>query len=343
MTVSQDATNSDIDVSIIIPLYYNQDNIGPTFQAIYEEVIQSSPQYRFEIVLVNDGSPDDTWARVENIKKEHPLLVTTVDLIRNYGQTAAIKAGYSVARGKCMVNIDADLQDPPEVLNRMIDTYFTKNCRIVIANRNGRNESLYRRITSGIFYGLVRRLCFSNIPRGGFNLFLVDRFTARFILRQNDPNHFIQGHLLSLGFPMETVCYTRQKRVIGESRLTFSKKARMFTDALFSYTYIPIRLMSVLGTILSSLGFLWIILLVINRIWWGYEHLPFKGWAPIMIATLLLNGFSMQFLGIIGEYLWRLVEKNRTTSIFLINHVNRAGDDFQGYRPSPEEWNRTEW
>jgi len=306
-----------IDCSIIIPVFYNEESLNFTFNEIYSKVINKS-NYTFEIIFIDDGSEDNSLKVLLELHKKYPELIKVIKLTRNFGQLAAIFAGYKYAKAKCIVNISADLQDPPELINEFLKYKYKEKYDIVIACRDGRDEGLYRKITSRFFYWLMRKLTFKNMPLGGFDYYLISSRIKDIILSRNETNSFLQGQILWTGFKTRFIPYRRRKREHGESRLTFAKKIKMLIDGIMAYSYFPIRLTSVLGGLISILGFIYAIIVFMGRITGKY---PFKGYAPIVIIILILSGFQMIMLGVIGEYLWRTLDQVRNRPQYIIEEI----------------------
>jgi dolichol-phosphate mannosyltransferase len=230
----------------------------------------------------------------------------------------ALYAGYLHSKGKCIVNISADLQDPPELINEMLNHYFKEGFQIVVCTRSDREESYFRRKTSSFFYRAMRKLSFSNMPQGGFDFLLVSQNVKKLILNNMEANAFWQGQILWTGYNVKFIPYKRMKREIGESKWTFSKKVKYLIDGVLGYSFFPIRIMSILGVIISLSGFLYSIFIIIAKI---TGNVPFQGWAPLMIIILLLSGFQMMMLGIIGEYLWRTLDEVRRRQLYVIENI----------------------
>jgi dolichol-phosphate mannosyltransferase len=241
-----------------------------------------------------------------------------IKFIRNFGQLQAIMAGYKLARGKCVISISADLQDPPELMNDMIDHYFNKGFHIVVCSRESRDESFFRRGTSEVFYYLMKKLSFPNMPSKGFDFVLLSDKVKNIILKNQESNAFFQGQILWTGFNIKFIPYKRQKRSIGTSRWTFDKKIKYLIDGVLSYSYFPLRAMSVIGLIISLLGFSYAFIIFLSKI---FGSIPVQGWAPIMITVLVLSGIQMLMLGIIGEYLWRTLDQVRNRQPYIIEEV----------------------
>lgn len=307
-----------VDISIVIPVYFNENSVSKTINGIYERVISKQKNYAFEIICIDDGSKDKSFDALLRVKEEYRDLVTIVKFTRNFGQVQAMMAGYKLAKGKCVINISADLQDPPDLMITMIDSYFSKKIPIIIGTRHERNESFYRRTTSKMFYRLMRSLTFPDMPLGGFDFALLGREVVEFLLESTDSNPFWQGQILWTGFPVKFIPYSRLKRSHDKSRWTFGMKMKYLFDGVLGYSYFPLRLMSVLGIILFLSGIIYSIVILIN---FFFHNLPFKGWAPIMILLLTLSGIQMLMLGIIGEYLWRTLDQVRKRPGYIIETV----------------------
>lgn len=308
-------SSSEISCSIVIPVFCNELNIEPTFNKIHDVVIKKNPHLKFEIIFVDDGSYDNSLEKLIELKKSHEGLIKIIKFTRNFGQVNAIYAGYSRAKGKCIVNISADLQDSPELINEMFKYHFEENYPIVICTRSDRDESFARRTTSKMFYAAMRKLSFSNMPAGGFDFLLIDQKVKSLLLSNMEANAFWQGQILWTGYKVKFIPYTRQKRELGESKWTFSKKLKYLIDGVLGYSFLPIRLMSILGLLISLSGFIYSIFIVIAKF---TGNVPFQGWAPLMILVLLLSGFQMLMLGIIGEYLWRTLDEVRRRQAYVI-------------------------
>lgn len=305
-------------ISIIIPVYCNEESLKELYKFINDEVIIKNENIQFEIIFVDDGSNDNSFKILQDIYCENRPKVKVIKFSRNFGQAAAWSAGLNYCSGNYAVIISADLQDPPELINTMIEIVHNNNSDIVIANREGRDESLFRVITSKIFYSIMRLLSFKNMPLGGFDYFLISRRVINIIVNDKDSNPFIQGKVLYAGFQPVFIPYRRRKRPYGKSKWTFSLKINMLLDAILSYSYLPIRIMSVMGLLISAAGFLYAIIIIIS---YFHNNVPFPGWAPLMILILVLSGFQMLMLGIIGEYLWRTLDQTRGRFKYIIDKI----------------------
>ncbi len=312
--------NQETDCSIIIPVYYNETTLTALFSTLHDKVIVPNPRLRFEVIFIDDGSRDGSFPVLLNLREQHPGLVRIIRFTRNFGQVAALFAGYRHARGKCMVNLSADLQDPPELINEMLAAHLDPSDprEVVICAREGRDESAYRTGTSLVFYRLMRALTFRNMPPGGFDYVLISRKAMESGITPGETNPFWQGQILWSGYEPRIIGYRRRKRESGRSRWSFGKKVKYLIDGIMSYSYFPIRLMTIMGTSIALAGFIYAIFIVFAKI---VGDVPFKGWAPIMVLILVLSGIQMLMLGIIGEYLWRTLDQVRGRPPYIIEKI----------------------
>jgi dolichol-phosphate mannosyltransferase len=214
--------------------------------------------------------------------------------------------------------MSADGQDPPNIINDMLSAYFDEDYDVVIGTRAGRDESLYRVITSRIFYALIRKMIFPEMPAGGFDFTLMSRRALQVFMRNSKAHFFYQGQILWMGFKTKFIEYHRNARIAGESRWTFGKKITYLIDGILAFSFLPIRFMSLAGITLACLGFLYALIVLLAKLIYGN---PIQGWTPLMIVVLVLGGFQSLMLGIIGEYLWRTMSQVQNRDMFIINHV----------------------
>jgi dolichol-phosphate mannosyltransferase len=310
--------DSTIDYSIVIPVYYNEGELRPTFEALHRDVISRHPELTAEIVFVDDGSGDGSLAELLELRRENPSLVKVLKLTRNFGQPNARLAGLSHARGRCVISISADGQDPAALLNDMLHAHFDEGYEVVICARSGREESLYRSLTSRVFYGLMRRLRFQNMPPGGFDLVLLGRKALRVILRNQEANPFFQGQILWSGFQPKILEYRRLSRKVGVSRWSFSKKLKLMLDAVMCYSYAPIRWISASGILIAFLGFVFAAALIAKRLIWGTQV---EGWTALVVIVLMTSGVQMLMIGLLGEYQWRALAQARDRDPYVIDEI----------------------
>jgi polyisoprenyl-phosphate glycosyltransferase len=312
---------NSIDCSIVIPVYQNEGSLEKIFKKLIDHVIDKNPQYSVEVIFVDDGSTDKSFHVLKKLYDAYPELIVIVKLTRNFGTYPALIAGYEKARGKCIVNVFADLQDPPELIDEMLNYHFKENFNIVICHRESRDESAYRLLTSKIFYGTIRKFCFPDMPSGGFDYMLISHKVKKAILQDLEADFFLQGKILWTGFDIKYIPYERKKRESGKSQWTFSKKVKWFMDSVMSYSFFPIRFMSAIGIAIALTGFIYAVVVFFQRL---MTEDYIYGWAPIVISILILSGIQMLMLGVIGEYLWRTLSQSRNRPKYIVAEVIKS-------------------
>jgi dolichol-phosphate mannosyltransferase len=299
-------------------------------RSLATEVFEANRNYSGEVIFVDDGSGDGSLRELRSIQTEFPGIVTIVKLTRNFGQAGALLAGYGYAKGDCVITMSADGQEPSEMVSEMLNAFVEEHYEIVICARATREESLYRKITSRAYFYLMQKLAFKNMPEGGFDFWLMSRRAMNVFSRNLDAHPSAQGQVLWMGFRTKVLSYTRRARLVGISQWTFGRKFTAFLDGILGYSFAPIRIMSLAGCVFSLLGFVYAGLITIDTLLLGN---PIKGWAPLMILALVIGGFQMIMLGIIGEYLWRTLAQVRRRDAYLIDAVYEAGA--AAARPDP--------
>jgi glycosyltransferase involved in cell wall biosynthesis len=300
-------------LSIIIPVYYNEQNIPFLFEKLSEEIL-SNPNYDYELIFVDDGSGDNSYGELLKLQKQHSK-VKIIKLSRNFGSHTAILAGLTNATGDCATIISADLQDPPEIINRMFEKWMEGN-KVVLAVREDREESYTQKLFSNTYYKLMKRYALPNMPEGGFDCFLIDRKIVDILKSMEEKNTTLMGQILWAGFKTEKIYYVRKEREIGKSRWTLAKKIKLFIDSFLAFSYAPIRFMSFIGVIMSLLSFISGAYLIVNKLVNGVNV---QGWTSLMVLFLFVAGIQMIMLGIIGEYLWRNMDESRKRPVFIID------------------------
>ena len=310
------------DVSIVLPVYYNAENLEGTFTGLRTKVVEALPEKTFELVFVDDGSGDDSLQVLLDLQRRHPRLVRVVKLTRNFGQVAAVWCGYTHARGDVVVTLSADGQDPPELIRRMLDAHWREGYDVVLATREERDESYYRVATSRVFYRLMRKLSFPNMPPGGFDFVSMTRRALSVFLANREASPFYQGQVLWMGFPPKLIPYRREARRGGKSRWTFARKLTYLIDGVLSYSYAPLRLMSLIGLFFACCGFLYALLIAILRFAGVLPRLGLIN--PLMVVVLVMGGTQMLMLGIIGEYIWRTLAQSRNRPLYVVDRIYEA-------------------
>ena len=239
-----------------------------------------------------------------------------VSLTRNFGQVAAISAGLGRCTGDCAAVISSDLQDPPELIARMFELW-RGGAKTVLGVRQSREDSTFSRVTSQFFYRLMQRYAVPGIPASGFDFFLLDRSVIDRLLNSAERNGFLQGQILSVSSSVAQIPYKRSARKVGKSGWTVLRKLKYFVDGFVAYSFVPIRSIALLGIVAFLSATLLAGALILQRVFFGTEA---PGWSSIMIALLILHGFELLAIGIVGEYVWRALDQVRPRPIYLVDY-----------------------
>jgi polyisoprenyl-phosphate glycosyltransferase len=298
-------------VSVIVPVYFNAESLPRLAERL--RAIAAAADFAVEAVFVDDGSGDESWARIQAIAKDWPES-RGVRLTRNFGSQMAIAAGLREARGEAAAVLSADLQEPPELLPDMVAAW-RRGATAVLAVRRSRPEGWTSRAAAGVYYRTLRRLALSEMPSGGFDCFLIARPAIDFLAENREIHTSLPGLLVWGGFPTALVPYDRLAREDGESRWTFAKKLKYFIDAVISFSYAPLRWMSMLGAVLAVIAFAYAVFLVVYKLVHGQ---PIQGWSSLMVAVAFFSGVQLLSLGVLGEYVWRTLDAARARKGFLV-------------------------
>ena len=302
-------------ISIVVPVYYNSDTLDMLYDDMKEKILQKLGDY--EIVFVDDGSGDNSWEVMNNIRNKDPKVVC-VKLSRNFGEHAALLAGLSVCTGDCAVTKQADLQEDSGIILEMYESWKKGN-KVVLAVRAERDENPVKVFFANMYYALVRKTINKNMPKGGCDCYLLDRQVIEVLERLDEKNSSLTLQVLWAGFKTDKIYFKRKDREVGKSRWTLSKKVKLVMDSMMSFSYFPIRCMTAIGFIFDLIA-----LAVFIDVLFEYFTVgtPIAGWASLMCVVLLSAGLIISFLGILGEYLWRTLDASRTRPPFIIDTVN---------------------
>lgn len=308
-------------VSLVIPVYYNEENLRPLYADLKEKFI-SKINYDYEIVMVNDGSKDKSYEVMKELASEDKN-IKIISLSRNFGSHAAILCGISHCTGDCAVIKAADLQEPTELLLEMVKSWEKGN-NVVLAVREGRDESRKQTFFANFYYKLVQKTALPEMPDQGFDVYLIDRKVITVLKNLDERNSALTGQILWSGFRTGKVYYHRLAREIGESKWTLKKKIRLVMDTLFSFTSLPITVVLYAGGISMLIAVIWAIVVGISKL---VGDINVSGWTTLFIFNLFSFGVTMMTLGILGEYLWRTFDASRNRPPYIIEEENKLEDE----------------
>ena len=298
-------------VSVLVTIYKNEDNIIP----FYEDFNQNIAPYfdDYELIMINDDSPDNSWnvmLRLAQMDKHIKLL----RLSRNFGAIAATFAGLQYATGDCITVKACDLQEPAELTINMYNEWKSGE-KVIFAVREARKDSFIGDCMSNLYYYVMRKTVDGNMPKGGFDIYMIDKNVKDKVVKMNDKNSPISLQLIWLGFQPKKLYYVRQQRKIGKSSWTFSKKLKLFVDSLIAFSYVPIRLMSIFGVSFLIFSFFFGIRVILARL---NAKIEVQGYTTLLVIILFSSGLIMFTLGILGEYIWRTLEAARNRPIAVV-------------------------
>lgn len=304
-------------LSLVTAIYKNEGNIMPFYENFLHCIVPYIDDY--EIVMVNDCSPDHSWEIMKKLA-EKDSHVKIIKLSRNFGAYEANFIGYEYATGDCITVKAVDLQEPAELTINMY--YAWKNgSKVVLAVRENRKDSLFTNLTSDLYYKIIRKTAQSNMPKGGFDTYLIDRKVADLVLNMQERNSPISLQILWTGFEPTLVGYERRKREIGKSSWSFEKKLKLAIDSLISFSYVPIRCMTITGILFWFFSIIYAFYLIAAKL---LGKTPTPGYTTIAVILLFVSGMIMFTLGMLGEYVWRTLENTRKRPIAVVEEIMNA-------------------
>ena len=305
-------------LSVVAPMHDEQD----TAADFYSRVQRALEGLNWELVLVDDGSTDGTPDELARIAAGDPR-VKVVTLARNFGHQAAMSAGMDHAVGDAICTIDADLQDPPELIPRMVEQWAA-GYEVVYAVRERREgETRFKLLTARWFYRLFARLASIDMPLEAGDFRLMDRRPLEALLAMPERNRFLRGMTAWVGYEQTVVEYRRDPRAAGETKFTVRRMLRFSGDALSSFSNVPLQLATLLGFIFSGFAFLLIPLVILGRIY--DEFVP--GISSTLVAVLMLGGIQLITVGIIGEYVGRIYDEVKRRPLYVVKSRRNVPDD----------------
>lgn len=302
--------------SLIIPIYNEEETIPELYRRV-SSVIERLDG-KVELILVNDGSRDRSLSLMRELHQQDDR-ICYLSLARNFGHQMAVTAGLNFARGQVIIILDADLQDPPELIPRMLEKW-KQGYQIVYAQRTKRRkESWFKRFTAYVFYRLLKRLADVDIPADTGDFCLMDRQVVDVLNTMPERNRYIRGLRAWIGFRQTAVKFERDPRFAGEVKYTFSKSLSLALNSLVSFSRVPLRLSTYLGLLSAFLSILMAFLVLYWRLY--QPHSPLTGFATIMIAIFFLGSVQLISIGILGEYIGRIYEEVKGRPLYTLAEV----------------------
>ena len=302
-------------ISVVSPVFNNAGSIFELVDRIVAIRNAEFPRYQLEIVLVDDGSSDNSVIEIQSrfTHEYSKVKLRLLRLSRNFGQVSAIVAGLAACEGEVCVVISADLQDPPELIAHLVEKWEAGS-EVVIAAREERNDGLLSTLFSRVSYSVARRR-YKDMPRGGFDFFLLSRRAKDQFVTKPGRKRFLQGEIFELGLARSFVPYERLSRTVGRSQWRFWKRVEYFVDLVIASTNVPMRAATLLGFLSVVTSTIYGLVVLASRV---FGVVPDGGWTPIVLLTLFFGGLTVFLLGLIGEYIWRIYEETSGRRQYLI-------------------------
>lgn len=303
--------------SFVVPVYNEEKSLPEMYRRV--SAVMQQMDGAVELILINDGSRDRTLQLLRHLQQQDPR-VCYLSLARNFGHQIAVTAGLNFARGQAVIILDADLQDPPELIPELIDKW-RQGYQVVYAQRTQRHqESWFKRFTAYCFYRLLKQLADVDIPTDTGDFCLLDRQVVEILNGMPERNRYIRGLRSWLGFQQTAVKFKREPRFAGDVKYTFGKSLALAVNGLVSFSKVPLRLSTYVG-LLSAIAAIFMVLLVL---YWRIfvPHSPLTGFTIILVAIFFLGAVQLVSIGILGEYIGRIYEEVKGRPLYTLAEVS---------------------
>jgi len=301
-------------ISIVIPFYNEEHNVDELFKRLTD--ISKRDENDFEIIAVNDGSSDDTLSKLKNCKLKDKR-IKIVDLSRNFGHQFAISAGISFVKGDVVVIMDADLQDPPEVILEFIKKW-KEGFEVVYGVREKRKENIFKKACYFLFYRILQKISYIHIPLDSGDFCLMDKKVVDIFKNLPERTRFIRGIRSWIGYRQIGIKYERDSRFAGKPKYSILKLIKLALDGVTSFSNAPLRIISSAGLYLSGISFIVGIWFILQRVIWGAK---IQGLTIIIVSVWLIGGLQILAIGVIGEYIARIYEETKQRPVFIVKEV----------------------
>jgi dolichol-phosphate mannosyltransferase len=301
-------------MSLVIPCY-NEQEVLPELRRRLKDLI-AKYEFPIEVLLIDDGSRDNTWPLIAQYSHEDGF-IKGVRLARNFGHQTAITCGLDQTRGEVVVILDADLQDPPELIPEMLKEWSDGYDVVYGQRRKRAGESFSKKLFAFCFYRIFEKVARMHVPRDTGDFRLMDRRAVNALQSLRERHRFIRGMVSWIGHHQTAVMYDRPERFAGTTKYPFRKSLFLAIDAITSFTYAPLRIASYLGVATSVLAFLYIGVVLVLKV----LGINFPGYTSIMASILFLGGAQLTVLGILGEYVGRIFEQGQQRPLYLVDQI----------------------
>ena len=304
-------------VSLLIPAYNEEETIPLLYNEL-NNVIDNISGYEFEILIINDGSSDNTLNILRNLQQRDSR-INYISFSRNFGKETAMAAGFDYVTGDAAVILDADLQDPPELIKEMI-MYWEEGYDDVYAKRRSREgESWFKKFTSATFYKLLQKMTKISIQEDTGDFRLLDRRAIESLKKLREKQRYTKGMFSWIGFNKKEILFDRKPRAAGKTKWNYLKLFNLALEGVTSFTTSPLRISTILGILVSIFSMVYMFIVLIKSLIWKD---PVKGYPSMMVTILFLGGVQLVSLGIIGEYVGRIFNETKYRPLYIIDEHN---------------------
>ncbi|MGQ9661378.1 MAG: glycosyltransferase family 2 protein [Kiritimatiellia bacterium] len=303
-------------ISVVVPAWNEEQNVKPFYDAIHRLFATALQDYDLELIFVDDGSTDKTWQELKEIAAQDRR-VKAISLSRNFGHQAALTAGLREATGDAVITMDCDLQDPPEVIPRMIEKWKQDN-QIVYGRRVSRVDRPFKRVTASLYYRLLSRFAEINIPPDVGDFRLISRSVLLNFLQMDERARYLRGMIAWLGFKHDFVDFERSERLHGKTHYSLGRMVKLAMDGLLNFTFLPLRIGLWIGLATVMICLLFLIYMAIDTIrhWEIPSYYPLYKWLIVILFGFM--GIQFMFLWILGEYISRIYDDVRRRPLYLV-------------------------
>lgn len=315
--------NSKKFLSVIVPAF-NEAQVLPEFHRRLSRVLDSLP-FNSEMIYINDGSTDKTLQIIKDLRKADPR-IAVIDLSRNFGKEIAMSAGLDYAKGDAVVIIDADLQDPPELISEFI-THWEEGFDVVYAQRTARKgETLLKKVTAYLFYRMIGKVSGVRIPEDTGDFRLLSRQAVEALRKLREQHRFMKGLYAWIGYQQKAILYQRDPRFAGKTNWNYWKLWNFALEGVTSFTIAPLKISTYLGLIIALGAFIYALYIIIKTLAFGD---PVRGYPSLMVVILFLGGIQLITIGVIGEYLGRMFDETKQRPLYVLKAHHPSKSDRQ--------------
>lgn len=301
-------------ISIVLPIYNEEKNIPIIYQELIQELQKISNHFDYEIIFVNDGSKDTSWQKISELM-HRDTRVKGISFSRNFGHQAALTAGYDHASGDIIITMDADLQDPPSLIQRMIHAW-ENGAHIVYARRIDRRDTFLKRITANLWYRFFDHISDVSIPRNVGDFRLIDKKVLDYLQQCREKSRYLRGMVAWSGFTHAFVDFNRPDRQAGTTAYTWSKMFKLAFDGMTGFSLFPLKLAAFVGVFVIITGTLMFLYITIDALFFDIYYPLFKWLVTIMYIFM---GIQFLLLWIIGEYIGRIFEQQKDRPLYIVD------------------------